>query len=114
MPSCQKDVPELTAEDILANKTWYLEKHYTSSSTYLYPDHETFSFRVEKNPNSYSDSDGIFGTYTIKEQSSDLSLSVFSSGRLIDAYTVTQLENDYVVMEYSKNSILHTFYFTTH
>ena len=111
--SCTKEVPSLTASDKLSDKTWFLDKHYVSASTYLYTDLVTFSFHLSKNANEYSDSDGIDGSYQITEQQQDVSLSVFSNGRLIEAYNVTELEKDHAVMEYHKNNVLHTFYFST-
>jgi hypothetical protein len=111
--SCTKEVPCLSASDKLSDKTWYLDKHYTSTSAFLYNDSVTFSFHLSKNAKEYSDSDGIDGTYEITEQQQDISLSVFSSGRLIEAYNVTEVEKDHAVLEYHKNNILHIFYFST-
>ena len=103
----------MTAEGMLSNKIWYLEKKTTPTTSYIYTGVSTFSFRLQKDNKYYIDTDGIIGNYSVTEQPADISLNVTANGRLIDAYNVTQLEKDHVVMEYSKNNVLNTFYFST-
>lgn len=110
---CQKQTAYQTAEDKLTDKVWYLEKKTIGQQTYNYTGTATFSFRLTKSSRRYTDSDGIEGTYTITEQPSSVLLKIVSGTRQIDAYQVTLIEKDYSILEYTKNNLLNTFYFST-
>lgn len=111
MYGCQKDTPPQSIESTLADKIWSLEKHSTPTVTYNYGGLPTFSFRLTSNSKNYSDSDGITGSYTIIGQTTDIQLRINSNGRVIDAYQVALLEKDRLILQYTKNNILNTFYF---
>ena len=111
--SCQKELTYQTAEDKLADKVWFLEKKTVGQQQYLYNSVSTFSFRLTKTMRSYRDSDGINGTYTITEQPRQIVLKVSASNRVIDSYQVTLLEKNHSILEYTKNNILNTLYFST-
>lgn len=110
---CQKETNYATAEDKLANKDWYLEKKTVGQQAFTYSGVSTFSFRLSSNNKSYSDSDGITGGYTITEQPSMISLNISAGSRQIEAYKISLLEKDYAILEYTKNNLLNTFYFST-
>lgn len=110
--SCKKDFVFLTTEDKLVDKTWYLEKISTPAGSLVYRGQPTFSFQLTKSSKSYNDSDGISGTYFIEEQPLVNSLQVLSNGRFIEAFLLRQVESDHVVMEYSKNNVSNTLYFS--
>ena len=112
LSACQKDFVFLTAEDKLVDKIWYLEKISTPAGSLTYTGQPTFSFHLTKSSRFYNDSDGIIGTYYIDEQPLVTSLQITSNGRLIEAFLLRQVESDYVVMEYSKNNITNTLYFS--
>lgn len=110
---CQKQIAYQTAEDKLADKRWYLEKKTIGQQAYLYSGVSTFSFRLTKNNKSYSDSDGITGTYLVTEQPSAITLSITAGNRQIEAYQISLLEKEQVILEHTKNNVLNTFYFAT-
>ncbi|MFM8592561.1 MAG: hypothetical protein ACKOA3_06675 [Sphingomonadales bacterium] len=110
---CQKQIAYQTAEDKLADKRWYLEKKNIGQQAYLYSGVSTFSFRLTKNNKSYSDSDGITGTYLVTEQPSAITLSITAGNRQIEAYQISLLEKEQVILEHTKNNVLNTFYFAT-
>ena len=113
MGGCQKETTYKTAEDKLTDKVWYLEKKAVGQQQYIYNNVSTFSFRLTRVTRNYRDSDGIEGTYTISEQPSLIVLNVTSTNRQIDSYQVTLLEKDHSILEYTKNNILNTLYFST-
>lgn len=110
---CQKQIAYQTAEDKLADKRWYLEKKTIGQQAYLYSGVSTFSFRLTKNNKGYSDSDGITGTYLVTEQPSAITLSITAGNRQIEAYQISLLEKEQVILEHTKNNVLNTFYFAT-
>lgn len=110
--SCQKDFVFLTTEDKLVDKIWYLEKISTPAGSLVYASQPTFSFKLDKSTKGYDDSDGISGNYYIDEQPLVTTLQITSNGRLIEAFLLRQVESDHVVMEYSKNNISNTLYFS--
>jgi len=113
LAGCQKEINYETAEEKLADKTWYLEKKSVGQQAFTYAAVSTFSFRLSKNLKKYSDSDGIEGTYTLTEQAPITILTISSPTRQIEAYQLTLLEKEYAILEYTKNNVLHTFYFAT-
>jgi hypothetical protein len=111
--SCQKEIEYETPEDKLTGKFWYLEKKTVGQQSYNYSGATTFSFLLTKSTKAYRDSDGIEGNYTISEQLPTTELRIQSGNRQIDAYLVSLLEKDQIVLTYTKNNLLHTFYFST-
>ena len=111
--ACRKQTAIQTAEDKIAGKTWFLEK--LVSQTYIndYRQLPTFTFKVEKNGKQYYDSDGINGSYSIKENGSSVCLNVLVVGRQIDTLFIAQLGRDHLVMECYKNAELQVLYFST-
>jgi hypothetical protein len=111
--SCQKQTPLPSTEDKLADKVWFLEKKIVGQQAYAYERVSTFSFRLTKDNKKYIDSDGIDGSYTITLQPSSIILRISSSTRQIDFYEITLLEKEHLIMEYTKNNVLNTLYFST-
>lgn len=110
---CQKDIVIETIEDKLTDKVWHLERKSGGQANFIYTGQPTFSFQLTKNGKAYIDTDGIAGTYTIDEQSNLTTLQVTANSRQIEAYTIRQVEKNYVVMEYSRYNIIYTLYFST-
>jgi hypothetical protein len=110
---CQKETTYTTAEDKLANKVWHLEKKTVGQQVFTYRGVSTFSFRLTSSNQSYGDSDGIAGSYSITEQPSLIALNINAGNRQIEAYKITLLEKEYAILEHTKNNVLNTFYFAT-
>lgn len=113
LAGCQKETTYQTAEDKLADKDWYLEKKMIGQQFYLYTGVPTFSFKLTKTNRAYNDSDGIAGTYSVTEQPAAIELKINSSNRQVEAYQITLLEKEVAILQYTKNNILNTFYFST-
>jgi hypothetical protein len=111
--SCQKEAVVETTEDKLAEKVWYLERKSGGQANFIYTGQPTFSFMLTKSSKLYVDTDGITGTYTITEQPNFNTLQVNASGRQIEAYVIKQVEKDNVVLEYNRNNIIYTLFFST-
>lgn len=111
--SCQKEVAVETTEDKLSDKAWYLERKSGGQANFIYTGQPTFSFRLTKSSKLYIDTDGITGTYIIDEQSNLKTLQVSASSRQIEAYVIKQVEKDNVVLEYNRNNIIYTLFFST-
>ncbi|MBM3922840.1 MAG: hypothetical protein FJ340_06510 [Sphingomonadales bacterium] len=111
--SCQKENTNTTPEETITGKFWYLDKKTVGQQSYSYNGSSTFSFLLTRSTKAYRDSDGIEGTYTIAEQLPTTELNIESSRRLIDAYQVSLLEKDQLILTYTKNNLLYTFYFST-
>jgi hypothetical protein len=110
---CQKELNYQTASDQLVNKVWFLEKIVYPSFSYNYSGVPTFSFKLDKSSNSYRDSDGIDGDFTIKELPQVIWVEVSSATRVIESYKITQLEKNHFVAEIVKNNLLQILYFST-
>ena len=110
---CQKEITFKTMEEKLTDKVWYLERKSGGQTNLNYAGQPTFSFKLNKNANTYVDTDGIAGTYAIEEQSNFATLQVTANGLQIEAYAIRQVENNYVVMEYSRYNIIYTLFFST-
>ncbi|NDB53426.1 MAG: hypothetical protein EB025_05030 [Chitinophagaceae bacterium] len=111
--SCQKEVVVDTTEDKLAEKEWYLERKSGGQANFIYTGLPTFSFNLTRSSKSYTDTDGISGTYIIEDQPNLKTLQVNASGRQIEAYIIKQVEKDNVVLEYNRNNIIYTLFFST-
>jgi hypothetical protein len=109
---CQKNIKIETTEEKMVDKTWYLEKRTGGYVSLIYSGQPTFSFLLTSSTKSYTDTDGITGNYVIEEQASIRTLQINSSGRQIEAYLIKQIENNYLVMEYTRNNILYTLFFS--
>ena len=111
--SCQKEAVVETTEDKLAEKVWYLERKSGGQANFIYTGQPTFSFKLTKSSKLYADTDGIIGTYTITEQPNLNTLQVNASSRQIEAYVIKQIEKENVVLEYNRNNIIYTLFFST-
>jgi hypothetical protein len=110
--SCRKESTYETANLLLADRVWYLEKMVTSSAVYSYRESSTFSFQLTSSSKSYRDADGINGAYEIVESAQGVWMHISSPGRVIESYKVSQLEKNHFVAEVLKNADLHILYFS--
>lgn len=109
---CQKEFKYATANEILSDRVWNLEKLATPSAVYYFRGSPTFSFQLTNSTKSYRDSDGIDGFYEIVESAQGIWIYINSPGRVIESYKVYQLEKDHFVAEVFKNADLHILYFS--
>jgi hypothetical protein len=111
--SCQKELKYESANDILTDRVWYLEKLATASTVYYYRGSSTFSFKLSSSTKAYRDADGIYGGYELVESAQGIWMHISAPGRVIESYRVSQLERNHFVAEVFKNNDLHILYFST-
>jgi methyl coenzyme M reductase alpha subunit len=111
LPGCIKE-QRMTAEAMMRGKNWFLEKKTSAGVNFISNGAATYSFTL--NPNgTYTDSDGISGSYSITQQSNTISLTITSTARVITAYTVKHVGTRHLVLEYGTTTTLTRLYFSS-
>lgn len=111
--SCQKELKYDTANDLLSDRVWFLEKLTTTSAAYYYRGSSTFSFQLTNSSKSYRDSDGIIGKYEIVESPQGIWMHISSPGLVIESYKISQLERNHFVAEVFFNNDWRVFFFSS-
>ncbi|HBB58397.1 MAG TPA: hypothetical protein DCZ87_06945 [Chitinophagaceae bacterium] len=108
---CIKDNDRITAEELLKDKDWFLERRKTVQNDLYFVGLPTFSFRLS-GTSSYRDSDGISGAFAISRTDNSITLSISSTGRTITAYTVRSVGIRHLVLTYGSGASQSELYFS--
>jgi hypothetical protein len=108
---CIKDNDRITAEELLKDKDWFLERRKTDQNDHYFVGLPTFSFRLS-GTSSYRDSDGISGAFAISRSDNSITLSISSTGRTITAYTVRSVGIRHLVLTYGSGASQSELYFS--